>query len=383
MKNIFVGGLPADIQNKDLEERFCRYGKINKIEIAKSQFDGSCRGFAHLSIDLDDANWNKLRSTFNGSLWKGKKVKIEESKPNFLDILQTERETQVSLERKPLKKNKPLRRHSKNKDLVNEDNVSQRKGWIRGKLGRPVAVIKIRMPDRKIVTIDPAHHKEAYQRFYFGDKFLSVKYLRWNIEDFDQKTLEKGKHSIQDCMHMELEKSQEEKKPQSQESKFMEEIEEFSAQNDKQIIKNESILTSFSSSSEKEKATPPSQANQKAKLKEIFTAPRYETTFKLFPDEESEEISTPVLSPIAQAQEQPKIQQPQIKPFFTNRPFFISFNSIVAPFMRTSSLEELEQLLAHRRENIYDGIKRMHKNARRQAQSESQNPLHLQQPTKQ
>lgn len=373
MKKIFVGGLPADIQNKDLEERFCRYGKVNKIEIAKSQFDGSCRGFAHMSIDLDDANWNKLRSTFNGSLWKGKKVKIEESKPSFLDILQAERESTDSLQPKTLKRNKPLLRHSKHKDLVNEDNVSRRKGWIRGKLGRPVAVMKIKRPDRKFVTIDPAHHKEAYQRFYFGDKFLSVKYLRWKIEDFDQQPIEQGKSSFEE-IDIEAEKSKEktrsnEKLESKQKIKSKEEITAFKSE--EQILPSSPAIA--------KEAAPEPLLNQQAKLKEIFTAPRYETTFKLFPDEEQEPVASPLTAPITHPKQQPKIEEPQIKPFFTNRPFFSSFHSIVAPFMRTHSLEELEELLAHRRETIYDGIKRMHKNARRQAQSESQNPFSQQQ----
>ena len=237
-----------------------------------------------------------------------------------------------------------------------------KKGWIRGKLGRPVAVMKIKRPGRKFVTIDPAHHKEAYQRFYFGDKFLSVKYLRWNIEDFVQKTIEHDQISFQE-MEIVTEKTAKSKtievtKPKKTETKE----------------KNSSDSTSMVGL----EGVQVPQVNQQAKLKEIFTAPRYETTFKLFPDDAPEAINSPIIS-ITQPREKSKVEEPKIKPFFTNRPFFSSLHSVAAPFMRTNSLEELEQLLAHRRESIYEGIKRMHKNARRQAHSESQNP-HSHQP---
>lgn len=178
LRTCYIGGLPNTIGRKDLAERFSAYGEIRSIHLPSSKTEENrTRGFAILELDLSDPDWHRMRTTFNGANWKGKKMVVEDADEKFTDRLERERSTDL-----PQKKRKrALVRERKNldDDLVTEENVDGRKGWIRGRLGRPVAVVRVRKPTGQVTTVDPAHHKESFQRFYFGENRASLQSIRW------------------------------------------------------------------------------------------------------------------------------------------------------------------------------------------------------------
>jgi RNA recognition motif-containing protein len=121
-KRIFVRGLPKETTEESLASRFAGFGFVSNVSIARDGFAGKeCRGFGHLTIDIDDGAWKKCMSLLNGSKWKGMKIQISEAKPRYNDIMKTGDENPVQ---KPLRR---LVRHASDMTLVNDDDSKKRK----------------------------------------------------------------------------------------------------------------------------------------------------------------------------------------------------------------------------------------------------------------
>lgn len=333
-RRVYIGGLPDDITNEGLFERFSKYGQISSVEIAQSSNADqvSCRGFAHLTIEGTDSSWNKLRSTFNGSLWKGKKVRIENSHVDFRQKLENEKQAAIQTEQELVRKiakkaRKSLCRHARDMSLIDENNVQARKGrgWIRGKFGRPLAVVRLRRSNGRIETVDPAHHKEAYQRFYFGDKSCSVSQLHWTMDSFDE--------TKEDPIDVDRERNA-------------------------QLAVLEKMLgeqTNSSNALQIEKCSDSATDSAKENsLKSIFSQPQADSKeFFLFANETSS-----IEEPAVRKGNSLKSLQFKNIPFFTN----IDESSL---FVRHCSDEEIHLKWLADKEQLYPKIKSTHRNAKR------------------
>lgn len=83
---LFLGGLPDDVTQADLERRFSHFGIIQGIDIItekqsiRSILDKKASGRGFAFIDLHTKNINKVISRFRGSKWRGKIFRIEIAK---------------------------------------------------------------------------------------------------------------------------------------------------------------------------------------------------------------------------------------------------------------------------------------------------------------
>jgi RNA recognition motif-containing protein len=78
--NIFVGNLPRDITDEDLNEAFSAYGKVSSVSIIKDKFTGEPRGFAFVEMP----NKNEAQAAIagvNGKMVKGKSLNVNEARP--------------------------------------------------------------------------------------------------------------------------------------------------------------------------------------------------------------------------------------------------------------------------------------------------------------
>lgn len=57
---------------------------------------------------------------------------------------------------------------------------SPRRGWKRGRFGRAVAVVRMRRPDGRMITIDPDHHKQTIQKLFGSVRPLPITRLSWS-----------------------------------------------------------------------------------------------------------------------------------------------------------------------------------------------------------
>ena len=331
-RKIYVGGLPDEISEANLSERFGNFGKITSIEIAHSALEPhNCRGFAHINIEIDSQSWDRLRSTFNGSLWKGKKIRIEEALPDYKSKLLLERELPHQESR--IKKH-PLCRHARNMSVITEDNLNERmpKGWIRGKYGRPVAVLRMRKPTGKIETVDPAHYKESYQRFHFGNKSISVSKINWSIND------EKLNEETELC------------------TSNLNEIGSNDSNREIEVHSNENETNCNAELTNDVKIC----SNEKVTLRDIFgTSQTKSEPFRLFADNAEEE------KPVEIPAEKPY----QVEKFaFQNIPFIIKDWNRNLLFVRSNSDEVMHTNWFENKNNLYEKIAKLHRSSKRLVQ---------------
>ena len=80
--NIFVAGLPYDLDDAELEEIFEKFGKVNSAKVAMDRQTGKSRGFGFVEMPVDEEAKDAIESLNNISL--GKKpliVKAAEDRP--------------------------------------------------------------------------------------------------------------------------------------------------------------------------------------------------------------------------------------------------------------------------------------------------------------
>jgi len=112
---LFVGGLPGDITEHDVIDRFSSLGRVHKVDIVPSKDPlhkgsntapsqlaerttpviafanvcaGECRGFAY--IDLESSDIERCIKTYNSTKWKGKTLKVQLAKLHYRTRLENE-----------------------------------------------------------------------------------------------------------------------------------------------------------------------------------------------------------------------------------------------------------------------------------------------------
>jgi len=80
--NIFVAGLPYDLDDAELEEIFEKFGKVNSAKVAMDKETGKSRGFGFVEMPVEAEAKEAIEGLNNISL--GKKplvVKAAEDRP--------------------------------------------------------------------------------------------------------------------------------------------------------------------------------------------------------------------------------------------------------------------------------------------------------------
>ncbi|KAI8082910.1 uncharacterized protein BX664DRAFT_284703 [Halteromyces radiatus] len=191
-KRIYVGGLPSSVTVDQLETRFAKFGSISNVTIAKNE-QGECRGFGHFTIKTTPKQWTSCLSVYNGSKWKGEKIRLEDSKPDYKE---RKRKTEELLALKAEKKRKRERRwnnsdgfFARDMSLVTDNNVNTRSGgWKRGRYGRAVAVMRLRKEDGTRFVYDPLNYKNNLEKLYnIGVRMKPTKDLPMFYEEYEQQ----------------------------------------------------------------------------------------------------------------------------------------------------------------------------------------------------
>ncbi len=78
--NIFVGNLPRNITDEDLQEAFGAYGKITSVSVIKDKFTGEPRGFGFVEMQ-NKTEAQAAIAGLNGKLIKGQALNVNEARP--------------------------------------------------------------------------------------------------------------------------------------------------------------------------------------------------------------------------------------------------------------------------------------------------------------
>ncbi|KAJ8400889.1 hypothetical protein AAFF_G00392430 [Aldrovandia affinis] len=94
MKRLYIGGLAHTISQKDLKDRFGKFGEVSSVEIITRK-DGTgipVKTFGYININISDEALRKCITVLNKSKWKGGTLQIEMAKESFLHRLAVERQ---------------------------------------------------------------------------------------------------------------------------------------------------------------------------------------------------------------------------------------------------------------------------------------------------
>jgi len=78
--NLFVGNLPPDITETELQEAFKAFGQVATVSIIKDKFSGASRGFGFVEMP-SKAEAQSAINGLNGTELKGRAITVNESRP--------------------------------------------------------------------------------------------------------------------------------------------------------------------------------------------------------------------------------------------------------------------------------------------------------------
>ena len=79
MKKLFIGNLPANTNEKDLETMFSKFGTVRSSKIVMDVFSGQCKGFGFIEMEGHEAR--AAIAGLNGKDFNGKPMKVNFESP--------------------------------------------------------------------------------------------------------------------------------------------------------------------------------------------------------------------------------------------------------------------------------------------------------------
>lgn len=79
-KRLFVGGLPYDATNSQLEELFSQAGKVESVNVITDRYSGQGKGFGFVEMTTEE-DAQKAIKTLNGHNLNGRSIVVNEARP--------------------------------------------------------------------------------------------------------------------------------------------------------------------------------------------------------------------------------------------------------------------------------------------------------------
>jgi RNA recognition motif-containing protein len=79
-KSLFVGNLPFQTSEQELEELFGQAGAVESVSVMRDRMTGRPRGFAFVSMVSDD-DAQKAVQQFDGTTFGGRTIAVNEARP--------------------------------------------------------------------------------------------------------------------------------------------------------------------------------------------------------------------------------------------------------------------------------------------------------------
>jgi len=77
---LFIGNLPRDAKDEDLQTAFAEFGAVASVAIIRDKFSGEARGFAFVEMDNKTEAEAAIRG-LNGKELLGKALVVNEARP--------------------------------------------------------------------------------------------------------------------------------------------------------------------------------------------------------------------------------------------------------------------------------------------------------------
>lgn len=79
-RKLYVGNLPYEIGENDLQELFARVGGVESVSVMRDQATGRARGFAFVEMNTEEGA-QKAISELNDSQFGGRNLTVNEARP--------------------------------------------------------------------------------------------------------------------------------------------------------------------------------------------------------------------------------------------------------------------------------------------------------------
>ncbi|XP_013870757.1 nucleolar protein 8 [Austrofundulus limnaeus] len=203
MRRLYVGGLSHTVTQKDLKDRFGKFGEVEDVELrTRRDEDGvPYKTFSYININISDAELKKCLTVLNKSKWKGGTLQIEAAKESFLHRLAQERQEAAEQRLRGSaaedQKQKLLDSLSKAgvedftmKAAVPGSEVPGHKDWVVSKFGRVLPVLQLRCqkgPKARTSKYDPSKYCHNIRRLdrNAADESTPVTQLTWEVQGGD------------------------------------------------------------------------------------------------------------------------------------------------------------------------------------------------------
>lgn len=83
MSKIYIGNLPFNTTEQELDNSFQQFGKIKEIALIKDRHTNECKGFAFITFDAAESAQKAL--TLNGTDFHGRPMKVSKAVTNTND----------------------------------------------------------------------------------------------------------------------------------------------------------------------------------------------------------------------------------------------------------------------------------------------------------
>jgi len=82
--NIYVGNLPRDVNDDDLQQAFGAFGQVSSVNIIRDKFSGEPRGFGFVEMPAKGEAQAAIAG-MNGKELKGRRLNVNEARPRTDD----------------------------------------------------------------------------------------------------------------------------------------------------------------------------------------------------------------------------------------------------------------------------------------------------------
>lgn len=79
-KRLYVGSLPWEATNDQLNELFAKVGTVVSVEVKVDKFSGKSKGFGFVEMGTDEEAAEAIRQ-LNGTEMGGRLIKVDEAQP--------------------------------------------------------------------------------------------------------------------------------------------------------------------------------------------------------------------------------------------------------------------------------------------------------------
>lgn len=79
-KRLFIGGLPYEATNAQLEELFSQVGKVESANVITDRYSGQGKGFGFVEMSTDQEAQEAIKK-FNGYNLNGRSIVVNEARP--------------------------------------------------------------------------------------------------------------------------------------------------------------------------------------------------------------------------------------------------------------------------------------------------------------